>query len=166
VLTIHLNLAKGLNIGNRKDTEMPALKKVELPTGFSNLGDVRSNLNERNDCTVVAIALTTGLPYHVVHKALEARGRKSRKGAFNDQWLGALADLGFKARRWTSREVVDMIMSYPKKGISGLTTHQPRRFPKSWANSGTLILHSHRHVSACINGEVQDWAINKSQEHR
>lgn len=143
---------------------MPALKKTFQPSAFAGLKATRDSFSEKNDCTVVALALATGLPYAVCHKALADQGRKPGKGAFDFQWKAAAKALGFELRRWTSAEMVAMVQSYPKKGIAGITTHQPRRFPKCWANTGKLILHSRRHVSACINGEVQDWAINNSKQ--
>ena len=143
---------------------MPALKRTALPEGFSSLAPVRNAHGERNDCTVVAVALTTGLPYDVVHKAMAEAGRRTGKGCYPEVWQNAMAPLGFKLRKWTSTEMVGMIMSYPKKGIAGITTHQPRRFAKQWKGTGKLILWSRGHVSACIDGTVQDWAINKSKQ--
>lgn len=144
---------------------MPALKKVLLPTGFLSLKDERNALNENRDCTVVAMTLTTGLPYAVCHKALAEQGRKHRRGTFFHQQEAAYESLGFKLRQWTSREVVDMIMSYPKKGIHGITTHQPRRFRKQWARVADrrILLYSTGHVSALIDGNVEDWAINRAK---
>lgn len=51
--------------------------------------------NERNDCTVIALAVTTEVPYRQVHTALKKRGRKDRCGSYRRQWLGAVRDLGF-----------------------------------------------------------------------
>ena len=59
-----------------------------------------------------------------------------------------------------------MVASYPKKGIAGITTHQPRRFPKQWARVADrkLLMYSRGHVSAFVEGEVKDWAINRSMQ--
>lgn len=145
---------------------MPALKKVELPQGFVALSEVRKAHNEHRDCTVVAMTITTGLSYETCREALAAAGRKSRRGTFFFQQKQAYEALGFTLREWTSREMCEMVMSYPKKGIAGLTTHQPRRFAKQWAphRDKALLLYSRAHVSAMVGGVVQDWAINRSKQ--
>ena len=143
---------------------MPALKKTSLPAGYTALRPERLAMGEAYDCTVVSIALTTGIPYSTVHAAMTAAGRRPGKRAADTIWKEALNVLGFEARQWSATKMIAMVQSYPKKGIAGITTHQPRRFPNQWANTGRLILRSRGHVSACIYGEVQDWAINSSKQ--
>jgi hypothetical protein len=152
---------------------MPALKKTLLPTSYASIisGEERLALEKRangrsRDCTVVAMSIVTGLSYATCHKALEEAGRKNGRGTYFAQQKAAYEALGFTVREWTSREVVDLIMSYPKKGIAGLTTHQPRRFAKAWAphRDKALLLYSRGHVSACVGGVVQDWAINRAKQ--
>lgn len=153
---------------------MPALKRTALPTGFTALSDERvaageaglARMGRTKDCTVVALTIVTGLPYAECHAALKAAGRIDGRGCYMDVQLKALRTLGFVARRWSSREVCELILSYPKKGIAGLTTHQPRRFPKAWAPHAakSLLLYTRGHVSAMKDGVVQDWAINKAKQ--
>jgi hypothetical protein len=150
---------------------MPAIKKVPLPTGFTALEEDRREKGElgtgrTRDCTVVAMTIVTGLPYATCHEALKAAGRRDRTGTYKHQQQLAYESLGYVWREWTSHEVVDLISSYPKKGIAGLTTHQPRRFPKAWAphSHKALLLYSRGHVSAYCDGVVQDWAINRAKQ--
>lgn len=145
---------------------MPALKPTDLPSGFLALAEDRKSHNEHRDCTVVAMTITTGLPYAVCHKALSDAGRANRRGTHFAQQRKAYEALGFNLREWSSAEIIGMVQSYPKKGIAGLTTHQPRRFPKAWAaqNGKALLLYSRGHVSAMVGGVVQDWAINRAKQ--
>lgn len=145
---------------------MPAIKKTELPTAFTELAPIRAELKEHRDCTVVALTIVTGLSYAVCHKAMADAGRKSRRGAYQDQWEAAANALGFHLRQWTSSEMVGMVRSYPSphNRLHGITTHHPRRFAKCWAGTGKLLLQSRGHVSACVDGVVADWAINRSKQ--
>lgn len=48
---------------------------------YSNTKSLRAEgFNERRDCTVIALAAVTGLPYPRCHAALKDAGRKDRKG--------------------------------------------------------------------------------------
>jgi hypothetical protein len=144
---------------------MPALKPTTLPDGFLALKVERQAHNEHRDCTVIAIAAVTGKPYAECREALARAGRRSRRGCYPEQQEAALRELGFKVRTWTSSEMVEMCRSYPLKGIPGITTHHPRRFPKQWAQHAgrKLLFYSRGHVSAFVGGVVQDWAINRSK---
>ena len=51
-------------------------------------------LKERNDCTVKAIAVVTGVSYKEAHKAMADAGRKPGKGAYVAQQRAALNELG------------------------------------------------------------------------
>lgn len=144
---------------------MPALKKTARSELFVGLAQEARTLGEKMDCAVKALAIVTGLPYATCHEALSAEGRKVGRRTPDDQWLAALDKLGFAVRRWTSSEMVAMIHSYPKKGIANITTHHPRRFPKSWAaHRGPLLLRSRGHISAYLDGIVHDWAVNSSKQ--
>lgn len=144
---------------------MPRIRPTELPASFTELAPERAAHNEQRDCTVVALTLTTGRSYADCHKALADAGRKSRSGAYQDQWEAAANALGFHLRRWTSAEVIAMIHSYPRPHdrLHGITTHHPRRFAKQWAGTGKILMQSRGHISACIDGIVADWAINRSK---
>lgn len=145
---------------------MPAPKKIALPDAFNAMEEERKAVNEHRDCTVKALAILTGRSYGDCRKALAEAGRANRRGAFHTTQRKAIEALGFSIREWTSREKIELVMSYPKKGIAGLTTHQPRRFPQAWAPHADklLLLYSRGHVSAYRDGVVQDWAINRAKQ--
>jgi hypothetical protein len=47
---------------------------------YNNTASLREGVSERRDCTVIALAAVTGLPYSRCHAAMKAVGRKDRKG--------------------------------------------------------------------------------------
>lgn len=144
---------------------MPALKKIARSDLYAGLVKEAQSVGEKMDCAVKALAITTGLPYATCHEALSAEGRREARRTPDTIWMAALDRLGFTVRRWTSSEMVAMIHSYPKKGIANITTHHPRRFPKSWApHRGPLLLRSRGHISAYRDGIVHDWAVNSSKQ--
>jgi hypothetical protein len=102
--------------------------------------------------------------YATAHKACEARGRRAGRRTPDTIYLAAIRDLGYEVRQWDYSEEYAMRKSYPKKGILNITTHHPRRFPKQWANTGAVLMRSRGHITACIDGQVQDWAINSSKQ--
>ena len=148
------------------NTEMPALKKTAVsPIYLAARGsEARQALNEQRDCAVIAITVVTGCSYSEAHAVLAAQGRRSGRGTFTVQTIKALEAMGYTVRRWTSKEVADMLQSYPKKGIAGITTHHPRRFPKQWAGKPPLLFSQNNHISGFRDGELHDWAVNRSKQ--
>lgn len=145
---------------------MPAPRKTAPAPIYKQLVDERApgerTRRTSRDCTVIAVAAVTGVSYAEAHTALAAAGRREGHGASFTVTERALNSLGFVARRWTSAEVVAFLWSYPKKGIAGITTHQPARFPKQWAGTGRLLLRSTGHISAVIDGHLADWAAGRA----
>src|SRR5690349_16641137 len=123
----------GSNLPRR--TEMPALKRTELPTEYKVLYGRAKEMGETNDCTVKAIALVTGIDYQTVQMTLELCGRKNRHGASEDIQAHCLKLLGFTWTRWSYAKHREMIASYPKahRRLQSITTHHPRRFAAQWA---------------------------------
>ena len=64
------------------------------------LYDIGKNYyNDTNNCSVVAVAISTGVAYGAAFKALEKRGRKRGQGVSNFNILKAIVDLGFMPDR-------------------------------------------------------------------
>lgn len=64
---------------------------------YTNTKSLRAEgFNERRDCTVIALAAVTGLPYPRCHAALKAAGRKDRRGVPFRQVVQKVArDVGY-----------------------------------------------------------------------
>lgn len=110
---------------------------------------------ENADCAVVAVAAATGVDYKTAHAALEARGRKPRKGTPMDITHAALRDLGFVAVRVDPRNFIDQ---YPgaHKNLRSVTTHHPARFGSVWTNGKTYLFRTRGHILTVRNGQNLD----------
>lgn len=141
---------------------MPAIKRVSFTNIFSQLNSISYSEGETNDCSVKAVALVVGCTYAAAKAALAARGRKDRKGAYTSDILAAIRSFGKTTLCISSREIMSRYPEPHRSVLKNITTHHPRRFNKVWPK-GAYLLFSKRHVSACINGELHDWAVNSAK---
>lgn len=121
---------------------------------YSELRTASSAFRERDDCTVVALAAVTGLPYAVVHKVLAKRGRKHRNGCYPSQWKTALEDLGL-----TYANVLPLTCGKVKTVISA------RRWLDRYAKDQRVLIHQHCHVAAYVNGDIVDSPARANSRH-
>lgn len=95
-------------------------------------------LDEKNDCTVYAVAAAWGWPYEVAHAAMKGCGRKNKQRfAFKT----AAAKLGFELRPDLSCRTLEKIMPEMSKG----------RF----------VVRVSRHVFAVVDGRILDTRTTK-----
>lgn len=120
---------------------------------YASLSSEANRHGERNDCTVRALAVTTGLPYDVCHAALKKRGRKKGRGAYFHQWNGAAADLGFKLVPCSNE-----VMSRPRQQLVTVARRLPR--------GRRFLLHVRGHVAGFNGVEVVDWAAGRRHHVR
>ncbi len=132
----------------------------QKPEGYLRFSPDRAKLNETNDCTVVATAAVCGVSYEEAHAACAKLGRKPRKGMPHLKYIEAIKSLGFEVELVPAEK---FIAKYPgnHKNLKSITTHHPARFNNVWRDGGRYILNSRGHVSACINGELHDWAVGR-----
>lgn len=103
-------------------------------------------VDERNDCTVRAFAIATGLPYENARAVMASLGRQPGKGmsgyhSMMDSLKGDVFN-GYKIKPITVfyRTVGAFVKTHPE---------------------GRYILSVRNHVLAVIEGEVQDWCRPK-----
>ncbi|MAL00694.1 MAG: hypothetical protein CL536_00860 [Alcaligenaceae bacterium] len=130
----------------------------------------RSNKwNERNDCTVKALAIATGKTYEQAHGALALRGRNFRKGTTMSAVWKAARDLGFTekeiyCRYFSERDHLfapdkerakKMRRSRWAKGktIKSIKPYLPKR--------GAFLISTSTHVLCVRAGEVHDWTSDR-----
>lgn len=146
----------------QKDKKMSKIKSSDKqkPEGYLRFSQDRAKLNETNDCTVVATAAVCGISYEEAHAACAKFGRKARKGMKRPQYLEAIKSLGFVVETVSMR---DIIAKYPgnHKNLKSITTHHPARFNNVWRDGNNYLLNQKAHVSACVNGELHDWAVGR-----
>lgn len=131
------------------------LKFVPTPEYLS-LSEHAKALQEENDCAVRAVTVVTGAHYVDVHSLFEKHGRKRRDGVYMCTTEKVLRDLGFSSREWTSAQKIAMIHSYPDYVVKSITLRQMMLFPDLWSRQGTLLVRSHRHLSAFRDGKLHD----------
>lgn len=105
---------------------------------LQNLQACSSFRNENNDCTVIAVAATTGVPYETAHAALAIQGRSHGKGAYDHQYLDAVRSLGFRVTRVDDDRI---------KTVKTIGRVLPR---------GSYIVQVRRHALALVDGKVHD----------
>lgn len=111
-----------------------------LMKGVGRSGDFR----ERLDCSVIAIALATGVGYEKAHKALAHMGRKPRHKTPRIYSSGAIANLGFKFDIETPRKP------------SG-SKYTPITIGEYVSSKKKYIAFCRGHMFAIVNGKVEDW---------
>jgi hypothetical protein len=141
---------------------MPAIKKIAHTEVFARLNLTSQLKGETNDCSVKAVAVVAGVVYDEAHRALAARGRKLRKGAWTHDILAVVRLFGKEVARRDAREFICQYPSPHRDVLKSVTTHHPRRFNKAWPK-GKFLLFSKGHVSAVVDGQLHDWAVNKAK---
>lgn len=146
----------------QKDKKMSKIKSSDKqkPEAYLRFTPDTERHNENNDCTVIALAAVTGVTYDEAHAACRAQGRKNGKGLLRSSMHQALRSLGFETLVVKRAEI---IAKYPgnHKNLGSVTTHHPARFKSVWRDGNNYLLHQKGHVSACVNGELQDWAVGR-----
>lgn len=121
---------------------------------------------DKGFCSVVAVAAIARIPAKQAQELLAQHGRKHGHGTKKRITKAVLESLGYEVRPMTFKERRAIIDSYPgrHKGLVSITTHHPRRFAAAWAGQPDMLMFSHAHVSAYVDGEVKDWAIKHSKQ--
>lgn len=128
---------------------------------FNELKVMTAEYDEKNDCSVVAIARFVGCSYRVAHAALKANGRINGRGTDNEIIKKALIDLG---KPVVSISVDGIVDAYPGRGImlKNVTTHHPRRYPAVWKDAPNFLMVMRGHIASFHDGEVHDWSVNRA----
>ena len=112
----------------------------------TSIADASNAKGETNDCTVRAIAVSTGVDYDIVHDALRARGRRNRRGAYERQWLPAIQDVGFQYE----------IVTHKFSGRTARTIESELR-----RRGGRYIVKVARHAIGFDGEKFIDWAAGR-----
>lgn len=141
---------------------MPRIAKVGKSELYSAHLEQRTEMRERSDCAVRAVAALTGTPYEQVHAMMAAQGRKHGKGTPWHIIWETLTALGFKAEYVPA---VNFIRQYPGShatALKSVTSHHPDRFPAVWRDGCSYLMSTSRHVLAIVNGVNHDWTRGKA----
>ncbi len=135
---------------------MPAPKTTGKTRAYLLMQNDAGLSDERNDCTVKALALATGISYQEAHSDLAARGRKHGKGLNNWDLRQAIKARGFGLIHLSPYLFIDR---YPKSHqiLQNITTHHPERFNRVWCDGHTYMFSCRGHVLIVRDGENLDW---------
>lgn len=128
----------------------------EIKTSFSK--------SEDNDCVVRAFMTGFGIPYIKAHAVVEEHlNRKTKEGTFMVRHLNnaavrqELADRGYKVEPHNTK--------YIRKYDGRTMDMNVRRFCKTYPK-GTYIISTSNHAFTIKDGEVIDWANEKTKLQR
>ena len=116
-------------------------------TTYKETSDISRSMNERRDCTVKALAITTGIKYERAHKVMKLMGRKDGRGLKSP-------DLNTQIRKMQMAvKLCDRIVGtaqFPER----LTMNTVgERYP-----TGVWLVFTCNHVAALVNGHIEDWS--------
>lgn len=112
---------------------------------------ISAEMNERNDCTVKAIAIACDKPYRMVHAMLKAEGRRDRQGCYLPAQFATFNKLGYK--------LTEVAGEAPFK-FGGTVTTLTKRLP----SKGNFVAYVRGHIIAVKNGKIEDWT--EGRRHR
>lgn len=139
---------------------MPKVSKARNPH-FETLSVEAKSFNERNDCTVKALAVGARISYAEAHEALRKKGRRNGKGFYSHAIVSELTARGFKVSHVEPSDVVD---SYPAghRGYVAPTMSHFDKYRKVYGNK-RLLVRVRGHV-AFYDGEngLVDWSVGRS----
>ena len=103
-------------------------------------GRAAASIQDRNDCTVRALAIASGIPYAAAHALLKAHGRKQGKGVLTAVVIDAFKD-----------HLGDYVRTSPfmseRPTVASFLRDQPK---------GTFVVAVRGHVFAVIDGVQHD----------
>jgi hypothetical protein len=133
-------------------------KRTHTAPRFTKLHAIAESLGESNDCTVKALALTTGIGYHEAHATMKAHGRPDGRGWYMSApkyWgmpycvtLSVLAVHGHTARE------IPLSVLRARAGVENLTIG---RVASMLPRRGRYLVWVRGHILAVVNGQIEDW---------
>lgn len=136
--------------------------RVPLTEEYAAMRSAAGELNEKNDCSVRALALVCEITYQEAHALLTLEGRKNRHGTPFSYTCAALESLGFKAVRIEQNDIISQYPGIHSTALKGITSHHPARFPDVWKNGKKYLMQTRGHILAVIDGKAHDWSAGKA----
>lgn len=144
---------------------MPAIKKINVKENLKHYPEIASRMvaeGDKNCCSPMAVAMLTGAPHDHVLKRLEEMGRKKGRGTPRLYANKLIAELGFQRKPVDIKAIISKFPRPHCDVLKNLTTHHPRRFPGCLDPNKKYLAHCRGHVLAIIDGQVEDWSVNRS----
>jgi hypothetical protein len=115
---------------------------MQLKTIATDGGRRSSNIEERRDCTIRALALSAGIPYEKAHAIGVEAGRKNKHGFYPEKLLKVAKRHGIQSRklRYKSITIQRFLKKHPE---------------------GRYYVATNRHAFPIINGTIYDMLENR-----
>ena len=119
--------------------------------------------NEKNDCSVKAVAVVCGVTYAQARFALHQAGRRPGYGALTHEIHNAVKSLGKVAKRDNSfiSVCLDHLRNTKNYVVKNVTTRQLTMFPEL-AVGGNWLVYTNGHVIAVKDGKVHCWGATRA----
>ena len=134
---------------------------------FEELESVGNGRNERNDCSVIAVALTCNVPYEYAHEALREAGRRDRGTVPNWVILQAINSIGgtigksyiFELEKNSDGRKTGEVVNPDGQVVRYIVNHAVtcRTIEKYADPDKRYLVFVRGHVLAVVDGKVQDW---------
>ena len=126
---------------------------------FKKMSKASDKWGEMNACSVVAVAIATGVNYETAHGKCALRGRSYRKGLCESRMLRAMKDLDFVTEPVEGNHKMSPTL-WRKKFGSSMTIGAMQRagiIPKR----GVYIVFTRSHVLCVRAGQIHDWTSGR-----
>ena len=142
---------------------MPRAKTIGASPIFRDMQSKMISHGEKNDCSVKAVAVVTGVGYEVARHKLEELGRQKGKDVFQGLIHEAVRQLGKKLTRVNVESIIAQYPTAHRNALKNVTTHHPERFNSVWKDGKTYIAHCSGHCLAIVDGENHDWTKGRAK---
>lgn len=141
---------------------MAKISKLSKTEQFTSLQKTSCEINERNDCSVKAVALFCDVSYEAAHAELKRLGRKDRCGCQEIIIRKAVENLQGKVFLVDHHKWVKQYPS-PHHNLKSMTTYHPVRFAQVFSKiKGKFLIFVNGHVCVMIDGVIHDWSNDKA----
>ena len=125
----------------------------------------RDEDRDDNDCTVVAVSISTGIPYKEAARILASAGRKPNKGCSQVIYHAEIRKLGFNIQsiRQEKYGIARLSPDIRHPLIAKTVRTVERELAKNWGGCKVLI-GIRRHVLTWDGNEIADWTAGR--QHR
>lgn len=118
----------------------------------------REKIKDRNDCTVISVAIACRVDYETAHKVMARCGRKPGHGAGREVYLKAVSMLG----RW-AYHVVDKYEAKEDREFTSRTVRTLERELYKKARGRRFMIRVYGHLLAFNGVNICDWT--KGRHH-
>lgn len=122
----------------------------------------RKTMTERQDCTVIALAILCRIGYKEAHDKMAEKGRAKSRGTTSDHIISCAEDLGFTVTEVTGK------YGYSNSSIASICQPNGCKYtPKtigSRLKKGYYLCLVRGHVFSVVNGIVEDWTNGRKHQ--